>query len=205
MHKKQISAPDRLTDTLRYLYDALRYLEVRLLAIRFEFDNQVWVADTPEEAIALREKLEQAVHGPNDPFKEMDRLADYWTIDRFMDVINGIGVQQHRMLGVLYYRPGITSDELRQILKLESEVALAGVISGLSKQLRLAGIEPRKVFQIDVKWSGKKKTRKFILDDFFKGAGAQLNWPEAWVSKESGIGKQDEHSAKVVNAGNESA
>jgi len=57
--------------------------------------------------------------------------------------------------------------------------ALAGVISGLSKQVKQMGIEPKHVFAIDVKWTGKAKTRTFVLDDFFLHAGIEQNWPDA--------------------------
>jgi hypothetical protein len=198
MRKKQISTHDRLTTTLRYLYSTLDYLEVRLLAIRFQFNNETWEADTPEEAIALREKLEHSIRFPEDPFKAMDIQNKFWTHDRFMSVIENAGPQQLGMLGCIFYEPGLTSERLRELLKLDSEVALAGVISGLSKQVRQLGIEPQQLFQITVKWTGKKKIRTFILDDFFKGTAAELDWPDAWTRKR--IGKQDEHSVKVVNA-----
>jgi len=45
------------------------------------------------------------------------------------------------------------------------------------------GIEPKHVFAIDVKWTGKAKTRTFVLDDFFLHAGIEQNWPDAWGKK----------------------
>jgi len=169
-----------LDKTLRYVVALLQYLEVPLLAIRFEFNHETWEADTPDEAIALRAKLEYSVRFPPDPHKEMDKMERFWTPDRFMDVIEGIGELQQKLLLEIHRKPGITSDELVTALGMKSEVALAGVLSGLSKQLKKLGIEPNNLFAIRVDWTGKSKTRSFLLDDFFISAGVEQNWPDAW-------------------------
>jgi hypothetical protein len=169
-----------LLQTLRYLVYLTKYLEVHLLAIRFQFDGETWEADTPEEAIALRHKLEYSTRFGPDPHKKMDEMERFWTPDRFMDVIEGIGELQKKLLLEVRRKPGITSDELVTALEMKSEVALAGVLSGLSKQLKKLGIEPSSVFVIRVDWTGKSKTRSFLLDDFFIGAGTEQNWPDAW-------------------------
>jgi hypothetical protein len=174
-----------LDKTLRYLIALTQYLEVPLLAIRFEFNNETWEADTPDEAIALRAKLEYATRFPPDPHKEMDKMERFWTPDRFMDVIEGTGELQKKLLLEIHRKPGITSDELVKALGVKSEVALAGVLSGLSKQLKRLGIEPNNLFAIKVDWTGKSKTRSFVLDGFFIGAGMEQNWPDAWEEEKS--------------------
>lgn len=156
------------------------------MAIRFRFNHQNWEADTIDEAIALRAKLQRSMQFPPDPHKEADRLERFWTPDRFMDVITNIGKLQHRFLEAIYEKSGISSAELVERLGLGSEIALAGVISGLSKHLRKVGILPKHVFLITVDWTGKKKNRTFILDDFFKGACMEHNWPEAWKAELKG-------------------
>ncbi|HTV06752.1 MAG TPA: hypothetical protein VME86_15395 [Acidobacteriaceae bacterium] len=176
----------QLDKALRYLYASLVYLEVHLVAIRFEFNGETWEADTAEEAIALRAKLEYSTRFPRDPHKEMDEESRFWTPDRFTSVIDNIGKLQHKFLMLIWGQYGISSAELVEKLGLESEVALAGVISGLSKQLKQLGIEPKQVFIIDVKWNGKKKTRTFKLNDFFKGVGQEHNWPDVWAKEVMG-------------------
>jgi hypothetical protein len=150
------------------------------LAIRFKYRGIEWSVDTAEEADAVRKQMDQSIPLAYD---EMDELDRFWTPDRFMDVINGVGKLQHRFLAAIHEKSGITGAEIAEKLGLTSEIALAGVISGLSKQLKQLGIEPRHAFQIDVKWTGKKKIRSFILDDFFLGAAAEQNWPEAWANE----------------------
>lgn len=180
-----------LDNTLRYLYIALRKARCKLLAIEFKYRGTVWRADTPEEAIALRNKLEHAAMPLVIEGAKIDELAALWTPDRFMDVINGVGDLQRRFLLVINENPMITSQELVGKMGLDSEVALAGVISGLSKQLKQLDISLNQVLSIEVKWTGKNKTRRFILDDFFRHAAAEQNWPEAW---------EQEHKGKENNA-----
>lgn len=172
-----------LDSALSYLYDAIRYLKLGLMAIEFKYNGIVWRADTPQEAVDLRAALEKSTHFPPDMHEWIDEEARFWTHDRFMDVINSIGKLQHRFLAAIYEKGGINSFELTQKLELASEIALAGVISGLSKQLKQLGIEPKKVFIIDVKWNKKRKARTFILNDFFKGEGMELKWPQAWADE----------------------
>jgi hypothetical protein len=151
------------------------------MAIEFKYRGTVWRTETPEEAVALRNELEKSdkVHIPE--YEAMDASAALWTTDKFMDVINGIGDLQQRLLVAIYRKPNITSKELVDALGVTSEVALAGILSGLSKQVKQLGIDPKEVFSIEVKWTGKTKTRRFMLNDFFLYAGLEQNWPDAWV------------------------
>ncbi|HEV2195148.1 MAG TPA: hypothetical protein VGR55_06180 [Candidatus Acidoferrum sp.] len=174
-----------LDNTLRYLYCALRKAGCKLMAIEFWYKGTKWRADTAEEAVSLRNELEARDKAYEPAFDEMDRSDDFWTPDRFMDVLNGIGDLQQELLAAVYAKPGITAKELVKMLRLDSEVSLAGVISGLSKQLKKLEIEPKRVFGIDVKWKGKVKTRSFMLEDFFIGAGIEQGWPDAWEKKQS--------------------
>lgn len=172
-----------LANTFRYVYHSLRLVGCELMAIEFKYKGTAWRADTAEEAVALRNELEKSDRVFVTAHDEMDRAHDFWTPDRFMDVITGIGDLQRRLLVTVREKPNITSRELVLELGMNSEVALAGVISGLSKQLKQLGIELKQVLGIDVNWSGKTKTRRFLLDDFFVGAGMEQNWPDAWGKK----------------------
>jgi hypothetical protein len=172
-----------LDSTLRYLYNTIRWKKCELMAIEFTYKGTLWRADTAEEAVALRNELEKSDKVFFDAHEALDRANDFWSPDRFMDVITGIGDLQRRFLVAIRKKPGITSKQLLPELGLDSEVALAGVISGLSKKLTQLGIKRGQVFGIGVDWSGKKKTRTFRLDDFFIGAGMEQNWPDAWGDK----------------------
>jgi hypothetical protein len=173
-----------IDNTLRYLYCALRKAGCELMAIEFWYKGTKWRADTADEAVSLRNELETRDKAYEPAFDEMDRSSAFWTPDKFVDVIGGVGDLQKRLLAAIFRKPGITAKELVKELRLDSEVSLAGVISGLSKQLKKLEIEPKRVFGIDVKWKGKAKTRTFLLEDFFIGAGVEQGWPEAWEKKQ---------------------
>lgn len=178
-------SPDKAIDNaLRKVYSdtrhALRREGIELMAIEFTFKGTRWRVDTPEEAVKLRNELEASDRVYSPAIEKAERVDAFWTADRFNDVVSGAGELQHRFLIAIRRKPGITSKELLAELGLDSEIALAGVISGLTRQLRQMEIEPRSVFGVDVIWHGKKKTRKFSLDDFFLAAGEDQGWPDAW-------------------------
>jgi hypothetical protein len=173
-----------LDSSLRNLYTSLRNAGSELMAIEFRYKGNLWRADTPQEAVALRNELEKADKVFMPQHEELEKLDALWTPDRFMDVIDGIGKLQRRLLAEVYRTPGITSRQLVERLGLDSEIALAGVVSGLTKKLRQLDIEPKMVFTIEVKWTGKKKTRRFLLEEFFSAAGSEQGWPAAWENKE---------------------
>jgi hypothetical protein len=156
------------------------------MAIEFKYKGTVWRADTAKEAVALRTELEKSTVPSvveHDLMERMDRMYEFWTPDKFMDVIEGIGELQNRLLLTVRQKPRIGSAELVQALGLGSEVALAGVISGLSKKLKQLSIDLKQVLAVEVKWSGRVKTRKFILDDFFSAIGDEQGWPDDWPKK----------------------
>ncbi len=78
------------------------------------------------------------------------------------------------------------SDLIVERMGMDSEVALAGVISGLSKQLRKMSLSPRDVYFVDVQWKGKSKERLFLLSSDFREALNELGWPDVWISNEKG-------------------
>src|SRR5271167_637734 len=107
------------------------------MAIEFEHAGKKYRADTPAEAAALRFELER-----QDAVDGTYAKRNIWTADRTMDLLNGIGDLQKRFLTVLAQQPhsNINSEALTKAVGLDSEMALAGVVSGLSKQLQKMSI-----------------------------------------------------------------
>lgn len=73
------------------------------------------------------------------------------------------------------------SSELVKALKLGSEEALAGVLSGLSKRLRKIGRQRSELYRVDVQWTKEGKIRKFLLSRGFRWAATQLGWRDKWI------------------------
>lgn len=192
------NSPDLVLDnTFRYCNNTLRKIGGELMAIEFKYKGTDWRVDTAKEAVALRNELETADRAHFPMFDSMERLSELWTPDKFMDVLNGVGDLQRRLLSAVRRKPGMTSKELIRELGVSSEVALAGVISGLSKQLRQMGVQIRDVLLIEVKWGGKTKTRRFTLEKFFLGIGAEQGWPDEWrgrTNAESGQKKRKQRN-----------
>src|SRR5436305_14792137 len=91
-----------LDNTLRYLYITLRNRGAQILGIEFIHRGKKWKADTPEEAIRLRQKLEAIdnhaiIYGDEDLMAEDDQLVraeSVWTPDVFWSFIQEIGYSQ---------------------------------------------------------------------------------------------------------------
>ncbi len=143
------------------------------MAIKFEHKGVKWETDTPEEAIKLQERLEQRDQG------HTTRMSP-WTLGTIWDLLKGVGETQNNLLEVMATKLWITSAELIEQLGLESELSLAGVLSGLSKQLRAMGLMPSSLYQIKTDWNGKKKVRSFMLAPDFKAVAEANGWPHDW-------------------------
>lgn len=154
------------------------------MAIEFSHRGRKWRADTPKEAKALREMLEADDRAAWESGEELpydfDLEPSPWTHDTITDLLNGAGPLQRKFLKALAEENNMLSTNLIVKLSIDSEIALAGVLSGLSKQLKKLGIKPWSLYTVRVEWSGKSKTRRFSLVDQFKMTAAELGWPDNW-------------------------
>ena len=157
------------------------------MAIEFLHRGKRWRADTAEEAIELRRKLEKEDYDAaktNPQFHaKLLREQGNWTPDRVWDLLQGIGKSQKDLLAIVVKQQNISSTALAKRLGLASQIALAGVLSGLSKQLRAMGLSSITLLRIETVWTGKTKTRFFSVMPEFKIAARDAGWPDAWESK----------------------
>jgi len=153
------------------------------MAIEFKHRGRLWRADTVDEAVALRRKLEAMdaaafEAGEDLPYVNRD---DVWTHDSVTDLLKNCGKLQKQFLRIICVTgQAYTSETLVSQLYLESEVALAGVLSGLSKQLKKMGLKPADLYSVEVSWSGKEKTRYLRVTNDFRWCAAELGWPDKW-------------------------
>jgi hypothetical protein len=146
-----------------------------------DHDGRKWRVDTVDEAMAFRERLKQA-----------DRAAPRWrqapkrnlTADVVVEILEQIGPLQRQFLAVLAKNSDHSSEQIVKALKLDSEIAFAGVLSGLSKQLKKISLKPYDLYLVRVTWTGKKKMRLFNLTEDFKLTADEIGWPDAWENDE---------------------
>jgi hypothetical protein len=179
MHRE--NKPQNALDySLRNLYISLRNIGAQIMAIEFEHRGKKWRCDTVEEAVSLRRNLEI-----NDAQLGRDEHEQHvWTPDLLMEFFDGLGPLQKQFLVEVHGTHRINSWTLVKKLKLESEIALAGVLSGLSKRLKKMSMIPSDVYRVDVSWEDKTtKERAFTLAPDFLFSASELGWPEVWEQK----------------------
>ena len=179
----EIPVEIELDSTLRYLYRTLSTAGGLLLAIRFSYHGRRYEADTAEEAKRLVELLEaadteRAKKDPEFARKLLLRKAG-WNDDKFWHFVNGIGEMQAKFLEAICdndYHP-VFAEDLAEKLELKSQVSLAGVLSGFSKQAKQLGVRVNDVFQVNTYWHGKKKQRMFAITEAFREIAKENAWP----------------------------
>jgi hypothetical protein len=149
------------------------------VAIEFKHSGRVWRADTPEEAIALRERLE--ARSRDDAKEGVDQEEGVWTPDTALELLEGIGNKQKEFLRFLFEHTEVSDVQVVKELKLTSPLSLAGVLSGLSKQAKKQDIKPWHLYVTTVEWDGKDKSRSFYLGRGFRLAAEEIGWPDKWV------------------------
>jgi hypothetical protein len=183
MKKAQKSKEISLDNTLRWVYSTLRNKGASLVAIEFRHGGKIWRVDTVEEALKLRNALEEedrAAYTLGDQPRQ--REEHDWTPDVLTDLLQSLGEHQKSFLRLLYEHQGyVPSQQIVKALALDSEVSFAGVLSGLSKQAKKLNIMPWKIYEVIVTWQGKSKTRLFRLTNGFRMGAGVIGWPETWI------------------------
>ena len=186
-----------LDNTLRYLYSTCRLSHCELMAIEFKHRAKTYRADTPEEAarlVKLLREMDRSEGISDDDDYSEDGNPVYkkvWDMDTFMELMGGLGDLQKDFLGSLLAKYQVPSSVIRKELGINSEVALAGVLSGLSKQLKTMNLGSSDLYSVSVKWTGKQKKRLFTLNQDFQMAALDAGWPDEWKK-----GKQDAAATK---------
>ena len=126
------------------------------MAIGFKHGGISFTADTPEEVartIALLKEQDAEAARKRILAKyggKMEQLTAFiaeeaetpWTLEIFQRFIDRIGDPQKAALALLVRRRHVTDGELRRALNVSGNQALAGVLSGISKQAAALNIPP---------------------------------------------------------------
>lgn len=170
-----------LDKALWHLYIAIRHSEGILMAVEFMHNGRLWRADTDDEAIRLRQKLEAQDRIAADLGEEPDiRHESVWTPDLALELLKSARPSVKQFLRLLFDKAQVSDAEVIKKLSLDSELAFAGVLSGISKQLKKLKLKPWDLYTTRVEWQGKEKSRFFALSPDFKWIAIEVGWPEKW-------------------------
>jgi hypothetical protein len=157
------------------------------MAIEFKHNGRIWRADTAQEAIELRRRLEADDDAAYERGDEPSIVEDNpWTSDTVVELLRGSGGLQKAFLKYLFESGGdlnasVESGQVVKALKIGSEESLAGVLSGLSKHLKKIGRQPSELYSVSVRWTKDGKLRRFQLTQGFRWAALELGWPDKWI------------------------
>jgi hypothetical protein len=181
-----------LDDTLRHLYIAIRKVGATLVAVRFIHRGKRWEADTPEEAVRLRKRLEEedaAASGADVIAEQQMRAESVWTPDTLWNFVHSIKPQQQKAVIALFENPSLWANGLAEAIGID-ESALGGVLSGLSKQLRQLELRPSDLYQVHTDWTDGQRKRMFFLQPAFRLTAEEVGWPEERKVQDAASTKQ---------------
>jgi hypothetical protein len=166
------------------------------MAIRFKYGGVHFTADTPEEAAQtmalLKERDAEAAKQKRQAriqamLKEnrMEEMHDYltegtgtqWTPELFVSLIDRLGKTQLDALALLVSFRHVTDEELRASINVSGNQALAGVLSGISKQAAALGIHARDIFTFENLRNAGKRRSNYKVTSKFAEIASQQNWP----------------------------
>ena len=163
------------------------------MAIKFEYGGVPFIFDTPQEAdemLALLKKREAdaAIEQMRSRFfgymgefqQKLNPLVSFpWTRDTFISFLSRLGEPQKAALALLISHERVTDEELRHALNVPGNQALAGVLSGISKQAAAINIPARAIFAFENSRVGGKRRSEYLVAPEFRQIASELNWPPA--------------------------
>lgn len=94
-----------------------------------------------------------------------------WTEQRMREFFKAIKAQQRKLVDALLdHADGRTDDQLCQVLGLSDGRSLAGVFTGVFKNARKVGADPRDVYVRNAVTIGDKRQFEYTLTDSFRTA-----------------------------------
>jgi hypothetical protein len=163
------------------------------MAIRFKYGGVPFTVDTPEEAAKIIEALRQqdvldakrrALNratieqgGPGALLAFIEEEYGTWTPGVFLRFVERLGPSQKAALALLVTRRSATDEELREAVKARGNQALAGILSGISKQAAALNIPARSIFGFENLRSAGKRRSTYTVADSFLQISREMNWP----------------------------
>ncbi|HEV3481420.1 MAG TPA: hypothetical protein VGR97_03740 [Candidatus Acidoferrales bacterium] len=164
---------------------AKRVKTLSSVMIRIPYKGHVVECSTPAEAIEILKHIDadnQRARTGDNLYGFIASLADStksaWTRTVFWEFLESLGEAQTHVLTLLVRKQKVTDEELRKALKVESNQALAGVLSGISKQAGALNIPARSVFTVEDERKGGELTKTYAVAWDFLRMAKEMNWPD---------------------------
>ncbi len=156
--------------------------------IKIPFKGGYIECATPAEAIEVLKHLaaeeEKRVRARNPSLLEAMAASlgghvvqSPWTRGSFWKFVDSLGDSQTRALSLLVRKRKVTDEEMRRHLRLDSNQALAGVLSGISKQAGALNIPARSVYVVEDERKSGEVTKTYAVALDFLGMAMEMNWP----------------------------
>jgi hypothetical protein len=133
------------------------------------------LCDTPEEALALQYAIAKGEGGGgkrNESLVNSSEGGSRWNDSRYKEftaMIKGKGDQQALIELLLESPHGKTDSNIRQALKLDNNLQLAGVTAGLAKNARKVGIlSSEELFTKEVMHQGNERILEYKISEAFR-------------------------------------
>ena len=141
--------------------------------------------DTPDELTHLMDAIRQdeaARPSVLDALAQVTGLVPMpdrnpWTPRVFSAFVSAIGPSQTTVLAWLVRHRRATDAQLRQVVGVETNQQLAGVLSGVSKQAAACHLPAREVFTIENESKSGETTKTYVIARHFLEMAAAQNWP----------------------------
>jgi hypothetical protein len=147
------------------------------MAYTVMLDGVPVLCETVAEVIALTKHAGGDGHGPKPHSKPAGETAQNgsalgrWTEQRMRDFFKAIKAQQRKLIDALLdHADGRTDDQLCQVLGLSDGRSLAGVFTGVFKNARKVGADPRDVYVRNAVTIGDKRQFEYTLTEPFRTA-----------------------------------
>lgn len=104
--------------------------------------------------------------------------ATPWTGELFWKFMNSLGDSQKRVLSGLVLKRSLSDKELRELLKLDDNKQLAGVLSGVSKQAAAHNVPARAVYKIENESNSGEIAKTYAVSLDFLRIANEMSWPD---------------------------
>jgi len=155
--------------------------------IRITHKGRVIECSSASEAIAMLKHFDEEDNAPVSGSNKylsfssavqdiFGRAKNAWSRESFWKFVESLGESQIEVLRILVQKQRVSDQELRKALKLDNNKALAGVLSGISKQAAALNVPARAVYAVEDERREGELIKTYAVAIDFLGMAKEMNW-----------------------------